>query len=206
MPAFHAGHDCIDYLIHISNVPEVSIIKIIPWRSRRIDENCRLQKDTVERNCDDTEQEQPPEMKRALVTKSADESAALARRIGMDAVSGDIIALYGELGTGKTVFAKGIAQGMGIREEITSPTFTLLEVYEHTPPLYHFDLYRIEEMREFELLGFDELWYGDGVSVIEWADRAGDLIPEGALKVRLFHIDGERRRIEIEYPADRYRV
>ncbi|MBN1531640.1 MAG: tRNA (adenosine(37)-N6)-threonylcarbamoyltransferase complex ATPase subunit type 1 TsaE [Spirochaetes bacterium] len=141
-------------------------------------------------------------MARELITGSPEETAAMAQELGRGAGPGDVFALIGELGTGKTVIAKGIALGMGIRDDITSPTFTILEVYENPLPLYHFDLYRIDRPGELDGLGFDELWYGDGVSVIEWADRAGDRLPADSIRIHLSYAGEEGRRIVIEYPAD----
>jgi tRNA threonylcarbamoyladenosine biosynthesis protein TsaE len=141
-------------------------------------------------------------MTREFITGSPEETAAMARGLGEGAKPGDVFALIGELGTGKTVIAKGIALGMGITDDITSPTFTLLEVYEHALPLYHFDLYRIDRAGELDGLGFDELWYGDGVSVIEWADRAGDRLPGDSIRIHISYVGEGERRIVIEYPAD----
>ena len=136
-----------------------------------------------------------------IISDSPDFTIEVGRALGMGARAGAVFALFGDLGTGKTIIAKGIALGLGIADEITSPTFTMLEIYENTPPLYHFDLYRIDRTEEFGMLGFEEYWYGDGVSVIEWAERAGDLLPPGAVKIQLFHLDENRRRIIIEHPA-----
>ncbi len=123
---------------------------------------------------------------------------AIARRLGADATPGTVFALTGELGTGKTVFARGLAAGMGIDEEITSPTYTLLDVHEGRIPLYHFDLYRIEKSDELDRLFFEEYWEGEGVSVIEWADRALDRLPAGYIMITLEYLDETRRSITIE--------
>lgn len=98
--------------------------------------------------------------------------------------------------------AKGIAKGLGIAEEITSPTFTLLEIYEGAPPLYHFDLYRIEKSEELDHLFFEEYWEGDGVSVIEWADRAPGRIPPYRTAISIERTGDTSRRITIERPGD----
>jgi tRNA threonylcarbamoyladenosine biosynthesis protein TsaE len=115
---------------------------------------------------------------------------------------GTVIALNGELGCGKTVIAKALAAALEVNEDITSPTFTLLEEYEGRLPFYHFDLYRIESAAELEHLGFDEYWNGDGVCVIEWADRVAGLLPCHTVSVRLAYLDDDRRSIDIEYSAD----
>ncbi|MCX8125063.1 MAG: tRNA (adenosine(37)-N6)-threonylcarbamoyltransferase complex ATPase subunit type 1 TsaE [Spirochaetes bacterium] len=135
------------------------------------------------------------------ITKSQEETFALGIELGTKAKPGDIFALVGQLGTGKTILTKGIAKGMGIDEEITSPTFTLLEVYEAPIPLYHFDLYRISDDTELENLFFEEYWFDEGVSVIEWADRAAQRLPQGIYHITLEYIDNNRRKITIEHPA-----
>ncbi|MBP7583375.1 MAG: tRNA (adenosine(37)-N6)-threonylcarbamoyltransferase complex ATPase subunit type 1 TsaE [Spirochaetes bacterium] len=136
-----------------------------------------------------------------IVTASAAETFSLGVELGRGAARGDVFALSGDLGAGKTVLAKGIARGMGIAEEITSPTFTLLEVYEHTLPLYHFDLYRIDDPRELDSLYFEEYWEGDGVSVIEWADRAAGRLPAGTVNITLRYEGDTARRITVEHPG-----
>ena len=137
-----------------------------------------------------------------LTTSSPEETLSVAEDIGRKARPGDIIALYGDLGSGKTVMAKGIARGLDITDNVTSPTFTLMEVYRGRHTLYHFDLYRINSPGEFENLFFEEYWEGDGVSVIEWPERAGDRIPSAAIRIRIDCIDDCHRSITIEYPGN----
>ncbi|HOJ29450.1 MAG TPA: tRNA (adenosine(37)-N6)-threonylcarbamoyltransferase complex ATPase subunit type 1 TsaE [Spirochaetota bacterium] len=139
--------------------------------------------------------------KTTYITQSQEETLALGIELGKHAKPGDIFALIGNLGTGKTILAKGIAKGLGIEVEITSPTFTLLEVYESTLPLYHFDLYRISDDAELENLFFEEYWFGDGVSVIEWADRALKRLSQDIYIITLEYIDAKRRNITIEHPS-----
>ena len=134
------------------------------------------------------------------ITNSQEETFDVGYELGKKAKKGDIFGLIGDLGTGKTILAKGIAKGLGINEEITSPTFTLLEVYEAAIPLYHFDLYRISDDSELENLFFEEYWYGDGVSVIEWAERAMKRLPNDIFIIRLEYTGKNRRRITIEHP------
>ena len=103
-------------------------------------------------------------------TKSAEETIELGRQLAARLKNGDTVALYGGLGAGKTVFAKGIAQGLKVKEEIVSPTFTILRQYEGSEKLSHFDLYRIEDEEELEHIGFYE-FLGDGVCMIEWPPK-----------------------------------
>ena len=140
------------------------------------------------------------EKRRTIITHSTDETFALSRELGREANPGDVFALHGDLGTGKTIMAKGIAIGMGIVEDITSPTFTLLEEYSADIPLYHFDLYRIEDDSEFDQLFFEEYWENSGISVIEWAERAGNRLPDHTIHVYIKYLDPDRREITIEYP------
>lgn len=133
---------------------------------------------------------------------SPERTDAIAFALGKKAQKGDCFALIGDLGCGKTQFAKAFALGMGIHEVITSPTFTLLEEYEGPITLYHFDLYRLADESELDPLFFEEYWEGDGVSLIEWADRAGTRLPKKAIVIRFDYIDATTRRLSIEYPDD----
>jgi tRNA threonylcarbamoyladenosine biosynthesis protein TsaE len=142
-------------------------------------------------------------MEKVTVSSSEAETLALAESLGRNARAGDVFALYGDLGTGKTVIARGIARGLGIPDDITSPTFTLLDIYDGGRlTLYHFDLYRVENELELDYLGFEEYWEGEGVSVIEWAGRAESRLPERSIKIRLEYAGGPGRGIRIEYPHD----
>ncbi len=128
-------------------------------------------------------------------TRSADETRAIGRTLGENLKEGDIVALTGELGSGKTVFAKGIAEGLGVTEEVVSPTFTLQKTYRGTQTLNHFDLYRIEDEEELTHIGFYDT-LGDGIAVIEWAERAEWLPP--CIRVTLSGTGADPRVIEIE--------
>ncbi len=141
-------------------------------------------------------------MQKELISESADDTIKLGIELGKNARPGDVFALRGDLGSGKTLLAKGIARGMGIEEEITSPTFALLEIYESEPELYHFDLYRIETPAELDQLFFEEYWEGEGISIIEWAERAGNRLPKNTMHIYLKYLDEERRSIRIEQTAD----
>jgi len=122
------------------------------------------------------------------------ETLAVARKLAPLLQPGDVIALVGELGAGKTHFVKGLADGLGYMGEVTSPTFTLIHEYlGGLMPLYHFDFFRIENEQEALDIGIEDYLSGDGVCVIEWADKLADLLPAGT---RWFHLSvtGESRR------------
>ncbi len=106
-------------------------------------------------------------------------------KIGFDIAAnskpGDIYCLIGDLGVGKTIFSKGFAKGLGIEEHITSPTFTIIQEYhDGNMPLYHFDMYRIEDIDELEMIGYEDYFYGDGVCLVEWANNVEEVIPKEA--------------------------
>ena len=139
-------------------------------------------------------------MNTETISTSRLETEKIGINLGAHASGGQVYALIGELGSGKTVLAKGFARGLDITEDVTSPSFTLLEVYQGRIPFYHFDLYRIDDERELDNLFFEEYWEGDGVSVIEWADRARERLPKNTVFVYIDYIDDGSRRIKIEYP------
>lgn len=112
-------------------------------------------------------------------TYSEEETFNIGREIGSKAAAGEVYTLIGDLGVGKTVFTKGFGAGLNIEEPINSPTFTIIQVYdEGRLPLYHFDVYRIGDVEEMDEIGFDEYVYGDGVSLIEWANLIEEIIPK----------------------------
>lgn len=119
------------------------------------------------------------------LTKSAEETHALAAELFRSLQPGDVLALHGELGAGKTCFVQGLAAAMKIAQPIGSPTFTLINEYKGTPcPLYHVDLYRVKSEREAETLGLDEYFERGGIVVIEWAERAASLLPDHTLHLK----------------------
>lgn len=113
-------------------------------------------------------------------TQSEQETFEIGHQLAESSKPGDIYCLLGDLGVGKTVFSKGFAIGLGISEPITSPTFTIVQVYEAEKPLYHFDMYRIEDEDELEMIGYEDYFYGKGVCLVEWANNVADVIPENA--------------------------
>ena len=107
------------------------------------------------------------------------ETYELGRRLGEEARAGQVYTLIGDLGVGKTVFTKGLAAGLGITEPVSSPTFTIVQVYEEGRlPFYHFDVYRIGDVEEMDEVGFEDYVMGDGVSLIEWANLIEEILPE----------------------------
>ena len=132
------------------------------------------------------------------VTNSAAETKALGEKLASRLKAGDVVVLEGELGAGKSELARGIARGLGVTETVTSPSFTILNVYESGRcPLYHFDWYRLESDEELYELGMDEYLGGDGIAVIEWAERCPEAVPENVLRIRLEVTGGESRRITV---------
>ena len=135
-------------------------------------------------------------------TFSQTETFDIGKHIGENAKAGDIITLSGDLGVGKTVFAQGVAAGLGIKDHVCSPTFTILQVYDDGRlPLYHFDTYRIEDPGEMEAIGYEDYFFGDGVCIIEWPEMVDDLLPETVTAVSIFKDPSkgtDYRRITVE--------
>ena len=134
--------------------------------------------------------------KKAITITDEDNTRAFGLRLAQTLKAGDVIALIGDLGSGKTALTKYIAEGLGIFEQITSPTFTIVkEYYSGRLPLYHFDVYRISDEEEMYELGYEEYLYGNGVTVIEWADKIKKLLPERNIVIRITHGSNEFERI-----------
>ena len=138
-------------------------------------------------------------MKLVAVTHSAAETGALAARLGAIVRAGDVVVLAGELGAGKTVFAKGIAIALGITEPVVSPSFTIVREYDAPLPLVHVDVYRIDHLQELHDLGFDDLIGTDAVTVVEWGDRVTALLPADRLDIAIGPgVDDDDRVVTIE--------
>lgn len=119
-------------------------------------------------------------------TFSAAETHALGKKIGETAKPGDVYTLVGDLGVGKTVFTQGIADGLGITEPVSSPTFTIVQVYEEgRMPFYHFDVYRIGDIEEMEEIGYDDYFFGEGICLIEWAELIEEILPENRISITI---------------------
>jgi tRNA threonylcarbamoyladenosine biosynthesis protein TsaE len=137
----------------------------------------------------------------AYVPTSPDETRALAGEILAGMGSSTVLALHGDLGSGKTCFVQGVAEALGVRVPVTSPTFTIVNEYEGTRRLSHIDLYRLSDPQDMLAFGLDEYLAGDGVIAIEWVERAGDLVPEDAVHVYFEATErDDERRIGVVLP------
>ena len=117
-------------------------------------------------------------MKEIIETLGAQETFDFGKKIGENAGPGEVYTLIGDLGVGKTVFTQGVAAGLGIEEPISSPTFTILQIYEEgRMPFYHFDVYRIGDVEEMEEIGYEDCFYGEGICLIEWANLIEEILP-----------------------------
>ncbi|APQ98152.1 tRNA (adenosine(37)-N6)-threonylcarbamoyltransferase complex ATPase subunit type 1 TsaE [Clostridium botulinum] len=142
-----------------------------------------------------------------FIVDSINKTIDIGNFIGRHCNSGDILCLNGDLGAGKTHLSKGIAKGLNIKDNITSPTFNIVNEYDGRLKLYHFDVYRVNDPDEIEAIGFDEYIFGEGISIIEWSDYIEDLIPNEHMDIRINKIPekGESyRKITINYYGNRY--
>ncbi len=137
-----------------------------------------------------------------IETNSPQETFEVAKKLAGEAKAGDIYALSGDLGAGKTLFTQGFAKGLGIDEIVNSPTFTILQIYESgVMPLFHFDVYRIADIDEMDEIGYEEYFYSDGVCIIEWASMIEELLPLHYTKINISRDDEkgfDYRKIEIK--------
>ncbi len=136
-----------------------------------------------------------------MISKSVEETIETGARLAKTLKRGDVVALVGNLGAGKTVFTKGIAKGLGVKNPryVNSPTFVLIKEYKGRLPLYHFDLYRLTTTNILDAESYEEYFYGDGVTVIEWADKIRKLLPQKYIEVTLAVVGENSRKIEIKY-------
>jgi tRNA threonylcarbamoyladenosine biosynthesis protein TsaE len=163
-----------------------------------------------------------------ILTTSAQQTKAIARKLSAELQAGDILCLTGDLGSGKTTFVQGLAEGLNVNPlEVNSPTFVLMNIYEGRPqgspkqsegrpqgspkqsegrlPVYHFDLYRLADAKEISKIGYEEFFYGKGITVIEWADKLGDLTPETYLGISFQMQTLEKRALQFAAHGKRYR-
>ncbi|MDF2535149.1 MAG: tsaE [Bacillales bacterium] len=134
--------------------------------------------------------------------KNEIDTAELATKLGERLQVGDLICLEGDLGAGKTTFTKSLAKAIGVTRTVNSPTYTIMKQYQGKFPLYHFDVYRIEN--EDEEFGFEEFFYGNGVSVIEWSHLIASLLPGERLDIHIYYVNEYERRIEFVPIGERY--
>ena len=126
------------------------------------------------------------EKKKILDSLSEKETFAIAKALAENAKAGEVYCLSGDLGVGKTIFTKGFASGLGITEPVSSPTFTIVQIYEEGRlPLYHFDVYRIDDIGEMDEIGYEDYFFGHGVCLVEWSTQIEELIPANAVKISL---------------------
>lgn len=134
-----------------------------------------------------------------ITTHSAEATRALGAKLAQSLQAGDVVLLQGDLGAGKSEFARGVARGLGISGPVPSPSFTILNAYdEGRIPLYHFDWYRIHDSDEIGEMGFEEQLHGDGASLVEWSEQAPEYIPARALAVHIRAVDENTREITLE--------
>jgi tRNA threonylcarbamoyladenosine biosynthesis protein TsaE len=135
-----------------------------------------------------------------FISNSVEETIRIGVKLAKELKKGDVIALIGDLGSGKTILTKGIAEGLGVKNPryVNSPTFVIIKEYKGKLPLYHFDLYRLNRSTLLDAESYDEYFYDDGVTVIEWADKIRTLLPEKHIEVKLKTAGEEKRRINIK--------
>lgn len=142
-----------------------------------------------------------------FICKNIEDTFKIGKMIGELCNPSDIICLNGDLGTGKTHLTKGIAEGLEIDDNITSPTFNIVNEYDGRLKLYHFDVYRVNDPDEIAAIGFDEYIFGEGVSVIEWSNLIEELIPDEHIEINIEKISGDdihKRKVSINYIGKRY--
>jgi tRNA threonylcarbamoyladenosine biosynthesis protein TsaE len=134
-----------------------------------------------------------------MISNSIDKTIEIGAKLGKKLREGDVVALVGDLGAGKTVLTKGIARGLGVKNVryVNSPTFVIIKEYKGRLPLYHFDLYRLNKSSVLDAENFEEYFYGDGVTVVEWADKIRKLLPKRHIEVKLSVAGEGKRKIEI---------
>ena len=137
-----------------------------------------------------------------VVSRSAEETQALGLRLGSRLGRGDVVACIGPLGAGKTCFLQGLARGLGVTAPVTSPTFVLVNQYRGRVPVYHVDAYRTGSLTELVELGLEELLHGEGVTIVEWADKLLPLLPPRTITATIMGLGDEPREIELAGPAE----
>ena len=140
-----------------------------------------------------------------IISSSPDETQELGAQLGKLSQAGDIFLLVGKLGAGKTCLTQGIARGLGIKDYAASPSFVVVRELHGRLPLYHMDFYRLDNLDEITDLGLDEYFYGQGISVVEWADKGLSLLPPEHLLVEMSYVSDSGRRLRLKARGKRYR-
>ena len=143
-------------------------------------------------------------MNLTIITKSPEETKKIGKEVGKLARPGDLLAFYGELGAGKTCFIQGISQQLEVKDYVTSPSFTIINEYQGKIPIYHFDLFRLNNAEEILELGYEEYFYGEGLAVIEWAEKIEQLLPKEHLKIDIKFKNYHKRIISFIPQGDRF--
>ncbi len=138
-----------------------------------------------------------------FVTKDEEGTLKVASAFARDLKPGSVVALTGELGVGKTVFARGVARAIGVKDNVTSPSFTLINEYQGDFVLYHMDFYRLNSVKEILDIGVEDYFYSDSICLVEWAEKMNDMFPENAIWVIIKHKGNRHREIKIEKPEKR---
>jgi tRNA threonylcarbamoyladenosine biosynthesis protein TsaE len=133
-----------------------------------------------------------------IITVSPEETKKLGEKLAESFSPGLVVALFGSLGSGKTCFAQGICSGLGVKDFVVSPSFVLINEYQGKLRVYHIDLFRLEKLSEVINLGYEEYFYGEGVCIVEWAEKAFELLPEKRLEIRLKILSENEREISVE--------
>ncbi len=130
-------------------------------------------------------------------TFSPEETKGFGRTLAKELKAGSVVALTGPLGSGKTVLIQGICSGLGVTESVTSPSFVIINEYPGRVKVYHFDLYRLENIEEFIKLGYEEYFYGNGITLIEWAEKIKNFLPQERMEINLEILSEKERRISV---------
>jgi tRNA threonylcarbamoyladenosine biosynthesis protein TsaE len=139
-----------------------------------------------------------------FISHSEAQTQRFGARLAPFLTPGDVLALIGDLGSGKTRWVQGICRGLGVTDPVVSPTFTLVNEYQGQYPVYHIDLYRLADIAEAATFGLEDYLYGSGITLIEWADRAKHLLPKEYLVVELYHLEETKRRIVMRPQGRRF--
>lgn len=142
------------------------------------------------------------ENKKTIMTASPEETIQLGARFAEELNAGDVVALIGDLGSGKTVFVKGMALGLGVKDPlyVNSPSFVILKEYAGKKKLYHFDVYRLDLKGFCETLDYEKYFYGEGITTIEWADKIDPILPEENIKIKISYEAGDKRSFQFSFP------